>query len=173
MKRNHDGVTLTQVTHGVDQGTPQTSNRGRYWCFCAIVIVLIYEETAVSFSHLLFFSAWAVMRRTSSILPNGRMTSSRLRLNQPAKQTAVKIRSKRRVKECEWERCMTTRAKNKMSSRFKAGENLKSKPVRAYYPSESSTGDEVSPKLHLCDWKRSKSAILLQFKIRFFYCYIL
>ncbi len=119
VKRNHDGVTLTQVTHGVDQGTPQTSNRGRYWCFCAIVIVLIYEETAVSFSHLLFFSAWAVMRRTSSILPNGRMTSSRLRLNQPAKQTAVKIRSKRRVKECEWERCMTTRAKNKMSSRLK------------------------------------------------------
>ncbi len=55
---------------------------------------------------------------------------------------------------------------------FKAGENHKSKPVRAYYPSESSTGDEVSPKLHLCDWKRSKSAILLQFKIRFFYCYI-
>uniref|UniRef100_A0A673JHW5 Protein kinase C and casein kinase substrate in neurons 1b n=1 Tax=Sinocyclocheilus rhinocerous TaxID=307959 RepID=A0A673JHW5_9TELE len=28
VKRNHDGVTLTQVTHGVDQGTPQTANRG-------------------------------------------------------------------------------------------------------------------------------------------------
>ncbi|KAK2889607.1 hypothetical protein Q8A67_014982 [Cirrhinus molitorella] len=28
MKRNHDGVMLTQITHGIDPGTPQTSSRG-------------------------------------------------------------------------------------------------------------------------------------------------
>ncbi|KAK7145279.1 hypothetical protein R3I94_011396 [Phoxinus phoxinus] len=28
VKRSHDGITLTQVTHGVDPGTPQTGNRG-------------------------------------------------------------------------------------------------------------------------------------------------
>ncbi|XP_073708103.1 protein kinase C and casein kinase substrate in neurons protein 1 [Garra rufa] len=28
VKRNHDGVMLTQITHGIDPGTPQTSSRG-------------------------------------------------------------------------------------------------------------------------------------------------
>ncbi|XP_048054461.1 protein kinase C and casein kinase substrate in neurons protein 1 isoform X2 [Megalobrama amblycephala] len=28
VKRNHDGVTLTHVTHGVDQGTPKSGDRG-------------------------------------------------------------------------------------------------------------------------------------------------
>lgn len=36
VKRNHDGVTLTQVSHGVDQGTPKTGDRGRYRAFCVI-----------------------------------------------------------------------------------------------------------------------------------------
>ncbi|KAL1272329.1 hypothetical protein QQF64_028191 [Cirrhinus molitorella] len=45
MKRNHDGVMLTQITHGIDPGTPQTSSRGSVSSYERISSILPNEES--------------------------------------------------------------------------------------------------------------------------------